>query len=141
MRRTYGCVVGAVLAMFSSGCGLLSPSSVTVNLVNNGDFAVEVQVFVHSDQNVLEALIDDVGEELNFSVPAGSTVSFTRDCDDLQAIIINDADLQILGGLFTPDADTDVLRDGSDFGCGDTLTFTFTHPDLAISLSIAFDAQ
>ena len=141
MRRTHGCVPAAVLAMLSSGCGVLTPSSVTVNLVNNGDFAVEVQVFVHSDQNVLEALIDDVGEELNFSVPAGSTVSFTRDCDDLQAIIINDADLQILGGLFTPDADTDVLRDGSDFGCGDTLTFTFTHPDLAISLSIAFDAQ
>ncbi len=35
-----------------SGCGLVSPSSVTVNLVNNGDFAVEVQIFVHDDQNV-----------------------------------------------------------------------------------------
>lgn len=141
MRRAYGCVAGAVLAMLSSGCGLLSPSSVTVNLVNNGDFAVEVQIFVHSDQNVLETLIDDVGEELNFSVPAGSTVSFTRDCDDLQAIIIEDADLQILGGLITPDANTEVLRDGSDFGCGDTLTFTFTHPDLALSLNIAFAAR
>lgn len=141
MRRAYGCAAGAVLAMLSSGCGLLSPSSVTVNLINNGDFAVEVQIFVHSDQNVLETLIDDVGEELNFSVPAGSTVSFTRDCDDLQAIIIEDADLQILGGLITPDANTEVLRDGSDFGCGDTLTFTFTHPDLALSLNIAFDAR
>ena len=141
MRCVHGCVSGAVLAMLSSGCGLLSPSSVTVNLVNNGDFAVEVQIFVHSDQNVLETLIDDVGEELNFSVPAGSTVSFTRDCDDLQAINIEDADLQILGGLITPDADTGVLRDGSDFGCGDTLTFTFTHPDLAVSLNIAFSAR
>lgn len=141
MRRAYGCAAGAVLAMLSSGCGLLSPSSVTVNLVNNGDFAVEVQIFVHSDQNVLETLIDDVGEELNFSVPAGSTVTFARDCDDLQAIIIEDADLQILGGLITPDANTEVLRDGSDFGCGDTLTFTFTHPDLALSLNIAFAAR
>ena len=141
MSRTHGCVPVVVLAMLSSGCGLLSPSSVTVNLVNNGDFTVEVQIFVHSDQNVFETLIDDVGEELNFSVPAGSTVSFTRDCDDLQAIIIEDADLQILGGLFTPDADTGVLRDGSDFGCGDTLTFTFTHPDLALSLNIAFSAR
>ena len=119
----------------------MSPSSVTVNLINNGDFTVEVQIFVHSDQNVLETLIDDVGEELNFSVPAGSTVTFTRECDDLQAIIIEDADLQILGGLITPDADTGVLRDGSDFGCGDTLTFTFTHPDLALSLNIAFSAR
>ncbi len=141
MRRTHGCVPAAVLAMLISGCGLVSPSSVTVNLVNNGDFAVEVQIFVHDDQNVLQTLIDDVGEELNFSVPAGSTVSFTRDCDDLQAIMIEDADLQVLGGLITPDADTDVLRDGSDFGCGDTLTFTFSHPDIALSLNIAFDAR
>ena len=96
MRPTHGCVAAAVLATLISGCGLVSPSSVTVDLVNNGDFVVEVQVFVHDDQNVLRSLIDNVGEELNFSVPAGATVTFTRDCDDLQAIIINDADLQIL---------------------------------------------
>ena len=85
--------------------------------------------------------MEEVGEELNLSVPAGSTVSFTRDCDDLQAIMIADADLLVVGNLISPEADTDVLRDGSDFSCGDTLTFTFTHPDIPISLNIGFDAQ
>ena len=80
---------------------------------------------------------------MNFNVTDFSidAFTFTRDCDDLQAIMIEDADLQVLGGLITPDADTDVLRDGSDFGCGDTLTFTFSHPDIALSLNIAFDAR
>ena len=39
------------------------------------------------------------------------TTTFTRDCDDLQAIIIGDADLQLPLGL-GPDASTDVLHDG-----------------------------
>lgn len=141
MKRLYAFVAAAAAATLGSGCGLLSPSSVTVNLVNNGNFTVEVQIFVHDDQNVFQFLIEEVGEELNLSIPAGSTVSFTRDCDDLQAIMIADADLLVVGNLISPEADTDVLRDGSDFSCGDTLTFTFTHPDIPISLNIDFDAQ
>lgn len=141
MKRLHPFIIAAAVATLSSGCGILSPSSVTVNLVNNGDFPVEVQIFVHDDQNVFQFLIEEVGEELNFSIPAGSMVSFTRDCDDLQAVMIADADLLVIGTLLSPEADTDVLRDGSDFGCGDTLTFTFTHPDIPISLSIDFNAQ
>ena len=141
MKGLHAFIAAAAIATLISGCGLLSPSSVTVNLVNNGNFPVEVQIFVHDDQNVFQFLMEEVGEELNLSVPAGSTVSFTRDCDDLQAIMIADADLLVVGNLISPEADTDVLRDGSDFSCGDTLTFTFTHPDIPISLSIGFDAQ
>ncbi len=141
MKRLHAFIVAAAVATLSSGCGILSPSSVTVNLVNNGDFPVEVQIFVHDDQNVFQFLIEEVGEELNLTIPAGSTVTFTRDCDDLQAVMIADADLLVIGNLLSPEADTDVLRDGSDFSCGDTLTFTFTHPDIPISLSIDFNAQ
>lgn len=141
MKGLHAFIAAAAIATLISGCGLLSPSSVTVNLVNNGNFPVEVQIFVHDDQNVFQFLIEEVGEELKLSIPAGSTVSFTRDCDDLQAIMIADADLLVVGNLISPEADTDVLRDGSDFSCGDTLTFTFTHPDIPISLSIDFNAQ
>ena len=141
MRTSQGCILTAAVALLTvSGCGLISPDTVTVNLVNNGDFAIEVQIFTHDDQNVLETFIDNVGSEINLSVPAGQTVSFTRECDALQALIVADADLQILGGLLGPEAGTRVFRDGSDFNCGDTITLTFSHPDLAISLNIDFNA-
>ena len=32
-------------------------------------------------------------------VAAGESVSVSRDCDELQAIVVNDADLKVLGGV------------------------------------------
>ena len=52
MKGLHAFIAAAAIATLISGCGLLSPSSVTVNLVNNGNFPVEVQIFVHDDQNV-----------------------------------------------------------------------------------------
>ena len=68
------------------------------------------------------------------------TRSFTQSCDDLQAIMIEDADLQIIGGI-GPEANTDVLRDGDDFGCGDTIVFTFDHSDLIFDFEIEVDVE
>ena len=118
-----------------AGCdavsNLLSPSRVTVSLVNNGDYEVQARLFISEDQNTLEALLTEFGTELDFIVPAGETTMFTRDCDDLQAIILENADLRVLGGIGPKDS-SDVLRDGDEFGCGDHIIFTFDHSDVLL---------
>ncbi len=116
--------VGSTLA----GCGfaLIGPSRTTVELVNNGAFQVDVDLFYSDTQEILEILIKELGDELNISLAPGATETFSRNCDDLQAIIVDDADLRIIGGAGV-DTMSDILRDGDDFRCGDTITFTFTH--------------
>ncbi len=114
-----------------TGCDALSflqPTVVSVLFVNDGDFPVDAVVFVHDEQDTPEFLLTEVGEEINVSIPAGATRTLFRSCDDLQVILVDDADLRIIGGL-GPEAKSDVLRDGDDFNCGSTITFTFDHSD------------
>ena len=70
----------------------------------------------------------------------GEMYTFSRPCDDLQAIVIHDADLGVVGDV---DDSSDVLVDGTDFNCGDTITFTFSHADvvLPIDLDIGVDVN
>ena len=71
-----------------------------------------------------KTLVDELGERVDVFLLPGGRSSFLRSCDDLQAIVVGDADLNVLGGL-GPDASSDVLRDGTDFGCGDEIQFIF----------------
>ena len=105
---------------------IIGPTLVTVRLVNTGDFPVEVELYYDDEQLTPEVLLTEIGQQLEFTVPAGETTTFSRSCDDLQALIIEDADLNIIGGL-GPETNTGVLRDGDDFNCGSTITFTFAH--------------
>ncbi len=120
--------------------GLLPSDRTTVELRNDGDFAVEVTLFTAENQEIPRSLLTELGTRSDLRVEPGESTSFSRDCDELQAIVIDDADLILIGDV-GPDADTDVLRDGSDFGCGDTITFTFDHSaallDFDVSVSIA----
>ena len=140
-------LVVAVLVCVSiglAGCdsllGLLRPRETTVVPINSGDFDVEVELFYDDDQNILEALLTEIGEEMTLTIGAGEQRTFSRDCDDLQAIIIEDADLLLIGQL-GPEVKTDVLRDGNEFGCGDTITFTFQHSDAIFDFSITVDFE
>ena len=142
MSRRICMMVSVGLVPLMAGCtGRLfpRPTSVTVNLVNHSDFAVEVDLYISNEQDVPESILVTLGEKIEFTVPAGETRTFTRDCDDLQAIIISDADLMVIGQI-GPSADTDVLRDGTQFNCGDTIDFTFDHSpaivDFAITTSV-----
>ena len=128
-------LLATALTLLTAGCPV--NSTTTVNLVNDGDFSVDVTIYIHDDQLVLDSLIDDFGTELNYTVAAGETTTFSRPCEDLQAIKIGDADLQVIAGI-GPDSNTGTYRDGTDFGCGDTLTFTFSHNALATELNINF---
>lgn len=133
MRQTRagmsGIAVGLLLA-FGGGCqfltNLVGPNSVQVRLQNDADFDVAVTIYVDDDQNVLSDLIDNQGTLLTFTLSPGEVQEFTRDCDDLQAIVVDNAELRVLGQI-GPEANTNVLRDGDDFNCGDRISFTFDH--------------
>lgn len=119
--------LAAGMTILALGCDSLAPSNVTVDLVNSGSFDVDAKIFIAKDQELPEFLLTTVGEELDYTIPAGQTVSFVRDCSELQAIIVDEADLRVLGGVISHGTKSDMLRDGTDFGCGDHIRFTFSH--------------
>lgn len=132
MARKQVFIVGTLLVLVA-GCdaltavlGTLQPNLVTVELVNNSDFAVEGTLFYDDDQDTIEEILVETGNERTFILAAGGRSSFSVNCDDLQAIIIDNASLQIVGDV-GPEANTDVLRDGDDYSCGGTIVFTFDH--------------
>ncbi|MCB9854492.1 MAG: hypothetical protein H6818_02310 [Phycisphaerales bacterium] len=139
-------LLAALVALTTAGCGtlssitrLLSPDLTYVSFVNNGDYAVEGRIIIDDEQNTTEELLEEFGTEISFRVEAGDSMTISRDCDDLQAILLDDANLQVIGSA-GPDARSDVFRDGSDFNCGDRITFTFDHGpqivDFDVSVSI-----
>ena len=108
-----------------AGCGsLLSPDLTSITLVNATEASVDVRMLTSDDQLIPEFLLKTVGDETDVLLQTGEAVTFVYDCDEMQAVAIEDADLRLLGGL-GPETSTDVLRDGDDFGCGDTIVFTF----------------
>ncbi len=144
MSKILAVAVVSILLAVNAGCdslvGLLRPDETTIVLANDSDFDVEIVLFYGDDQNILEALLTEIGEEMRLTIGTGEQITFSRDCDDLQAILIDDADLLLVGRL-GPEVKTDVLRDGDEFGCGDTITFTFDHSDALFDFSIAVDFE
>ncbi len=130
----------AALPVFA-GCGvldaILQPNTVNVLLVNQGDFDVQADVYISGEQLIPRDLLTEVGEHLVFTLRPGETASFSRNCDDLQAIVIDPAELSIIGQI-GPTTSSNVLRDGDDFGCGDAITFTFDHSILITDFSVSW---
>lgn len=143
-RVRTGLSVCLLAAALCAGCDalldFLQPRLVTVRLVNNGSFPVEVLLLYSSEQDIPEELLSEVGDEVQVTIPAGETTTFSRSCDDLQAIIIEDADLMVIGQI-GPEAGTGVLRDGDEFGCGDTIIFTFDHSDILVDFDVSTDVE
>lgn len=141
MKRRYW--IGIVIcgaAVLTAGCDALSallPMLVTVSLENTGDFNVDGAFLISDEQDIPEFLLKEVGDEQDFTVPPGGTQTFVYDCDELQAIMIEHADLRIIGGL-GPEASTDVLRDGHEFSCGSTITFTFSHSVILTDFDVTY---
>jgi len=128
----------------SAGCDALigliglvqGTQATTVELRNNSEYPVKVSVFFDDDQETIDGVIQETGTERNFVIPAGNTESFSRPCDDLQAVIVDDADLQIIGEI-GPEDKSDLIRDGDDFGCGDTIIFTFDHSEILVDFRVS----
>ncbi len=148
MRAFVGGIALMALLTLTTGCDALiallaeAPTTVTVAFVNSSaDFGVEVDYYYSDEDDIpRDLLTTDIGERRNFTIPAGETVSFPLLCEDAQAMIVDDSDLLILGGA-GPEDDTDVLYDGADFSCGDTITFTFSHTDLLLDFEVRATAE
>ena len=147
MKRVVGIVCGVGLLVAIVGCEAaqsvaeaMGGNEVTVTLRNTSDeFDVNVSLYYSEDDDVLEDVLTNLGEHREFNIGPGESATFTPSCDDLQAIIIDDADLEIIGDI---DTETRVYRgDGDDFDCGDTLVFTFSHSDLLLDFDVSFTIQ
>lgn len=139
MKSVFGiCAVAALVQAIPSCPG--TNRQTTVRLVNNTSHTVEVQLFYHDTQELPKDLIKLDGTEVNQTVLSGAVQTFSRDCDALQAIYIENAKLRVLGDI-GPNEDTDVFHEPDDFTCGDTLTFTFTQNLIGSDLAIAFTAS
>lgn len=108
-----------------AGCPALFPRNVSVELRNDTPGTVTVRLFYGRDSLNSRTLLRLSGNELNFTIPSGETRSFSRSCDDLQAIYIDNASLNLIGSI-GPETDTRLYSEGSDFGCRDQITFRFT---------------
>ncbi len=123
-----------------AGCGFLLdlgwPRETTVRLVNNSDFDVDVVLFYADNQNVPEDVLTSTGTRMEFTLVPGESTRFSRDCDRFQAVVIDHARLRVVNQA-GPEADSDVLRDGSDFDCRDTIIFTFDHSDAIVDFDVS----
>ena len=139
MKRNTLFLLGfAALLCMGNGCPVsVSPNTTSVRLVNHTAFPIQVTVYYDSHQNIIEQLLESVGTKYEATVAPGASEFFSRDCDELQAITIQEAKMVIVGDV-GPSTDSLVYRDGTDFGCGDTLTFTFTQPTLPTELNVSF---
>jgi len=131
-----GCDTGIVSLLGN----LLGPSTTSARFVNNTDFDIEGRVIIDDEQNTTEEIIEELGTEIAFSVTSGSTSTISRDCDDFQAFLLDDANLQLIGSA-GPDTRSDVLRDGSDFNCGDTIVLTFTASAIGTNFDVSISYE
>lgn len=137
---TRGFSLAALLPFLLLGGCLPNANQTTVLLTNSADFPVTVQLFYSDQQEVTEELLKSLGTEVNVALQPQETFPIARDCDNLQAVIIADSELQVIGGI-GPNASTRVYRDGDDFNCGDTVIFTFSQDNLGTQLDISFSEQ
>lgn len=126
------CLVLACMA-----CGSCGTSRTIVILINATNFTVEGRLFYDQEQNLPASGVELFGTEVTFSIPAGQSFQFNRNCDDLQAIFIKDADMLVGPGV-SPETNTDVFREPDNFTCGRTITFTFTQNVAATDLDVTF---
>lgn len=129
------------LALILGGCpNVVQPTQTTLELANDGKFSVQVVIYVSSTPDVTRELLIETGQKIERTIAPGQTIQIVRDCDDLQAIVVDNAALLVIDG-FGPTSQTDVLRSGVDFECGNTIRFRFNHPTLANRLDIAISVM
>jgi len=128
---TLSLLVGCFLVSCDSLPGILDlflPTTTSVRLVNDTGFTVEGTLYFSDQQDMPEIMLtnDLLATELDFALSAGADrVILAESCEELQAIIIDDAEVLLFPGI-SPDAGTDVLRDSDEFVCGNEIVFTFT---------------
>lgn len=139
MRNKYAVLCLALLMATAPGCGLiqsiLSATRTNVRLVNNADFPVDVEIFTSDDEDVVEPVLATLGTKLEFTLAAGETMSFSKPCADLHAIVVENAKLHVLGDT-GPETHSNIIRSTTDFNCGDTIVFTFDHSAIITDFNV-----
>lgn len=110
-------------------------ASTAAEIINDTEATIRVRVFYDDEQDIPRELLEEVGNETEFDLAPGESRTVSRDCDELQAILVR-GDQRLIGS-FGPEESSDVFRDGDDFGCGDLLTFRFTQGILPTDLNIS----
>lgn len=100
---------------------------VTVTLVNDSP-SFPVEVTVAYDDHILPLVWLGLGNEETFTLEPGESVSFSKDCDELQTVVIDDADLLIPGSR-SRETESGLLNEGIDYECDDEIRFVFYHSD------------
>lgn len=126
----------AALAGCDALSNLLAPRDTTVRLINDGDARVTAQLYYIDQQDTPRDLLTAVGVHMEIVLEPGESRTIRRDCDKIQAIVIDDAKLSVVGDV-GPTASSDVLRDGGAFDCGDTITFTFDHSAVLVDFDVS----
>jgi hypothetical protein len=109
----------------------------TMELVNNTDYPLHVSLYysvVSSDQ---ASVVKNSGVKTEFDVAPGETAALVQSCPDVQAVLVEDAQLSVNGSP-GPAAGTQVYRANLDFLHGDTVIFTFTAADGGGAPNITF---
>ncbi len=132
--------VGMTVAII--GCegvwDIILPSTVTVTLINHSpSFDVEAILFHDDEDDLPKFLLVETGVQLDIIVGPGEEAGFSRSCDELRSLVLDDADLLILGG-FGPETSSDVLRIDDEYECGDEIIFTFDHSDLMLDFDVSW---
>ncbi len=146
MNYRIGYVITIGVLSLIAGCdglvGILLPSTVTITLVNeSANFNVDGTIVYDDDDLFLRADLTALGTDLQFNLGPGASFSFPPlDCDEVEALILDDADLRVLGSV-GPDTESDLLRVGDDFECGDEIVFTFTHSDIILDFDVVVEAR
>lgn len=138
-RWTWACLVAAWPLI--GGCNVLGDlfgPGVIVTLVNDGDFDVDATIAFSSDPNISEADLIASGTEIELTIPPGESRSIRRDCLELRAVMIETAELQVIGG-FGPTTQSEVIREGQgspQVFCQGFVTFTFDHNDSLVDFDV-----
>lgn len=120
-----------------TSCGVIGNITrvTTIELHNGGEYPVDVDMYVYDEQLAPLPLIIADGENIDPVLAPGTRRVYVRNCDDLQAVVIADADLEIVGSI-GPSASSGVLRDGDDFSCGSIIVFRFDHSNAIIDFDV-----
>lgn len=130
VKKTVQNLVVVLAGVMLVGCDgitiAVEPRTVTVTLVNASAYPVDGTLYISDEEGLAVIGLIDVGEEVEFYLDPDTMHSESYRCDEIQAVVIADANLRVALGL-GPEASSDILTDGDDFSCGDTIVFTFSH--------------
>jgi hypothetical protein len=132
--------MGLILTLAGCGFGLdiFLPSTVTITFVNEfTDLSIEGTVVFDNREAFIKEDLVGFGEERSFSVDGGQSLSLTPlSCGEVESLVLDRAELLVVGNV-GPSTDSEILRIGEDFDCGDEIVFTFTGSILDLNVSTA----